>query len=903
MALHPGDRLGPYTILNQIGEGGMGEVYRARDAALERDVAIKVLPAAMADNPKRLMRFSREARALAALNHPAIAAVYAVEDRAIVMEMVDGEDLTETLRRGPIALETAIVIACQVADALRAAHDQGIVHRDLKPANIRIRPDGSVKVLDFGLAKMRDLDEAPAAADVNDATVTIDATRDGATIGTAAYMAPEQARGEPVDRRADIWAFGVVLFEMLAGHKPFRGANWTETLAAVLTHEPDWSILPADTPAAVRRVLRRCLTKAPMSRLQDITDARLELLDTRDDQREASLAPVPRARRWREAVLWAVLGASVVIASALTVWPNRSVPPAPIRATVDLAPAQSLSAGGVHPDIVLPAGGARTALAWTPDGRALVYIGVRDSVRQIYIRDMHTGVSRIVEGSTGAVTLAVSPDSRRVAFWADNEIRTVAIAGGPPVRVGVSEVTNGLNWGTSRLLFARSGDIVEVSPDGGGQRIVAQPPDLVRYSTPFLLPGDRTFLYTEYRRQWTSGDEWVMARPIDNGTAPKALVQGADARYLPTGHLAFLRRGILFVAPFDPVSLTFRGEATALVSGISQATAAWDSDDLTLAGQFALAETGALAYVPADHPRYPISEIVRVNRRGMVTKVDVPARSYRSPVVLSPTGDQLAVSIQDDAITAHVLDLTRGTLARLARDESSAPVREHIVTAWSPAGIIAVGRIDEGRMVPILVDPRSSLFPVEVPGGTGMWPSDLDRAGRLIGMRNGGLWVATADATKGPPWQLAVPTRSELQPQWSPDGRWVAYSTDTTGQSEVYIRQVAPPHIGAAHLVSTRGGRSPAWHPNGRELFYLESTAQEERMMAVRVDTEGRTGAPTRLFAYERGRLFTGTPVLTPYAVARDGQSFFGVRPLKREDTPISTVHLFLHWLPTLGQR
>jgi Tol biopolymer transport system component len=438
-----------------------------------------------------------------------------------------------------------------------------------------------------------------------------------------------------------------------------------------------------------------------------------------------------------------------------------------------------------------------------------------------------------------------------------------------------------------------------VPPAGGPRRQVTDPPELVRHSTPWLLPGDTALLYTEYQKQWTSGDERVMVLPLQPGAAPRILLrEAADARYLPSGHLAFLRQGTLFVVPFDAPTLELRGEPVAVLKDVAQSAVAWDSDDLTLAGQFAISPQGTLAYVSSPPTAYPERELVAIDRQGRIAPIGAPARGYRSHVEVSPDGFRLAVSVQTAAdVRLFAYDLRRGSLSRIAGLLEG----ETIVAAWSRDNRIAVQVVNAGKVTAAVVSPDDASPAQMVASSNGFWAGSWSPDGRLVGMKDGHLWFYMPGDAASRPAEVMATRSVETQPAWSPDGRWLAYSSDVTGRLEVHVRPVPGP--GEAVMVSLNGGRNPAWNPNGRELFYTETGTDQDRMMAVNMTTPGRPGNPAPLFSFRHDRLFVGTPILTPYAVSPDGQRFYAARSLPQVPVPVTEINLVLNWFEELRAR
>jgi Tol biopolymer transport system component len=907
MSLTPGTRLGSFEIAVLIGVGGMGEVYRATDTNLKRPVAIKVLPQSVSGVPDRLARFQREAEALASLNHPNIAQIYGLEksDGAIslVMELVDGPTLADRIAQGPIAVDEALPIAKQIAEALEAAHERGIIHRDLKPANIKLRPDGTVKVLDFGLAKAMEPAATSSVGSLAPTITTPAMTQAGVILGTAAYMSPEQARGKPVDQRADIWAFGCVLFEMLAARRAFGGDEVPDVLANVLAKDPEWRALPAATPPAVRRLIARCLTKDPRERLHHIADVRLDLQEAHApaaaDDATGTVARSPKPMSWVMPAAIVGIGALAtgLVAGAI-VWRHPPAATSALRLTLDAAPADQITTGSILD--MLPAGG-RPALAWSPNGQTLAFIGSHLGAQQVYLRDLASGEAKPLDGTQGAQVFAYSPDGEWIAFWTGSELRKIRVSGGPSARICAAIQVTGLTWGSTRLVFTTRYQLLDVSPDGGTPRALTASGK--RPSNPFLLPGETALLYTEYGKPFTSGDEQVMIRGLEADAKPQVLLsEAADARYLPTGHLAFMRQGTLFVVQFDAQTFAVRGSPVAAVSNVAQSAAAWFADDLTMAGQFAISPEGALAYVSSPSVALPTSDLVRVNRKGEVSALGAPPNTYRERVEVSPDGTTLAVTVQSTAdVRLFLYDMARGTLAPAFAQQAA---RDTIRPVWSAKGPIAMQVYRSGGShLAVLSADRTSVVEEPLLPQSGFAPSSWRRSGdALIGQRDGDLWVYRPSASGEKFERLTNSAAQERYPVWSPDGTWLAYASDVSGRDEVYVQRY--PEAGSPILVSTAGGAAPVWNPNGRELIYTEpmaSTNDPSRLrynvMSAPMADPARPGRPQRLFETNPAILPLGQCAWTPcYSISPDGQSFYTLQFRPRDVPRVTSLRLILNW-------
>jgi Tol biopolymer transport system component len=907
MPLTPGTRLGHYEILAPLGAGGMGEVYRASDTQLGRDVALKVLPATFLRDPDRMVRFQREAQVLASLDHSNIGHIYGIvvseDSRGLVLALIEGPTLADRIEAGPLPLHEAIAISKQIIEALEYAHDRGVVHRDLKPANVKITPEGVVKVLDFGLAKVLE-DEPTESSLMNSPTLTVGQTRAGVILGTAAYMSPEQAVGRPVDRRSDIFSFGAVLYEMLTGQRAFGGATTPDVLEAVVKNEPDWSKLPARTPAYLRRLLERTLAKDRKQRLQAIGEARIALENPQAEE-PASATGAPSAtvsRRQTLAVASVALVAGAAVAAlilgayAYTRHLPVVSPPPVTRLLMGVQPAESILGG---PQTNSQARPTRTAIAWSPDGRTLVFGGGRAGVEQLYARRLDQLQATPLVGTEGAVNPFFSPDGQWVGFWAAGDLKKVSTSGGPAVTICKAPLIGGATWADGDVIFFdastmdRSG-IWRVAAGGGRPESVAMP-DASKgefsYHLPHALPGGKALLFTMTHELQRLEDAQIVVRSLATGQQT-LLTEGADARYVPTGHLVFARQGTLLAAPFDVFTLRLTGDAVGVVDEVMQAVNAKYADLETAAAQFDVSPTGSLAYAPggvfAEEPR----SLVWVDRAGAVTPLPLPPRVYWGPG-LAPDGQRVAFYTRGSEQRVWIADLRNGT---------STPVTERgnpSFIVWTPDG---------SHVTFTDANPRN-LFWRRADGGEGpdrlttspnlQVPSSWSPDGKVLAFveinstSGEHIWLLPMDEGKAPPRPWLNTVFSESQPDWSPDGRWIAYTSNESGRSEVYVQSYPGP--GARYTVSRDGGNSPAWAHDGHELFYLEpGTDEKVTMMAVPVMATPRfsVGTPRKLFQGS----FRVSDGSRSYDVTADGRRFIMVQPREQAPLPVSQIVVVQNW-------
>ena len=663
MSLQPGTTLGPYQVTAKIGEGGMGEVYQARDTKLDRDVALKVLPEAFTADPDRLARFEREAKVLASLNHPNIGSIYGLEEaegvRALVLELIEGPTLADRIAQGPIPLDEALPIATQIAEALEAAHEQGVIHRDLKPANVKVKDDGTVKVLDFGLAKAFQ----PEASDPNlsaspTISLTAAATQMGMVIGTAAYMAPEQAKGKVVDKRADVWAFGAVLFEMLTGQKPFVGDDVSDTLAAVLRAEVDLDALPDGTPATLCRVIGACLRRDPKQRVHDVADVRLAMEGTFETTVSAPSEPIAVAQLqvWQRPIPVALALLAALAVGGLSVWAlTRPAPDRVVRLTLPLAG-----------DLIF-SGRSRRIVAVAPTGDRVAYTADGG----LWLRRLDQMDATLVSGSEEARGPFFSPDGQWLGFWALDQLKRVSVSGGAPVTLGAAQNAFGASWGADdTILFGQFDGIWRVPGTGGTPERVISIEDGEAVHGPQLLPGGDVVLFTLRPAGTVSWDaSQIVVQSLAGGERTVLIDGGQDARYLSTGHLVYGLAGALLAQVFDLDQRMMRGGPVALVEGVLSATR------VTGAMMFSVSGDGTLVYVPGRAVDESERRLVWVDRQGQEEFLNVEAAEYLEPR-LSPNGTRVAAEIvgADGTGAIWVADATRGTLGRVTAGAGSSPV-------------------------------------------------------------------------------------------------------------------------------------------------------------------------------------------------------------------------------------
>ena len=889
MALTAGTRLGHYDVTALLGEGGMGQVWQATDTQLNRQVALKILPDAFADDPDRLARFTREAQILASLNHPNIAAIHGIEEaegtRALVLELVEGPTLADRIAKGPIPVDEALPIAKQIAEALEAAHEAGVIHRDLKPANIKVREDGTVKVLDFGLAKA--LDPNPEGDPSQSPTLTAAATQMGVIMGTAAYMSPEQAAGQVAGKRSDLWSFGVVLYEMLTGQGLFTGETVSHVLAKVLDRELDFVALPTSTPAPIRRLLRRCLERKPKRRLGDVGEALIHLEEATAAPADelsggAAVAPVPQPTVWRQAQPWvaAVLLAAVAGAAGWSLRPDldRHV----TRLSITLSEDGTVSAG--------------VRLALSPDGTQLVYRGsfAGGGRGQLYRRRLDQFEAQPIPGTEGAINPFFSPDGDSIGFFTDpgspdGQLKRISVDGGPVLSLGTATIPTG-SWG-------RDGTIVYTSatdgsdsalhriPAGGGAAETLLSPDSdqdeARFVSPYILPNGNVVFSILTPGELENARVALLS--VDTGSYRTIVDPGYNATYVPSGHLVYFRESTLMGVPFDAETGEVTGSSVPMLEGIRE--------------RYGISTSGTLAYIAAGEDESG-DVLVWVDRDGREEPLPLPPGRHRSPRV-SPDGTRVAVQvIGDSGADLWVYDVTTGTGLRLTREG------RNLLPAWTPDGehLVFSGTRNE--------DATRNVYRVPANGSNA--PEQLTTAEErqsVTAVSSDGQVVVYTHLIDGDTWDvMGLPIDGAAAPQrlltgpfrqgtatLSPNRDWLAYRSDESGQFEVYVASYPEPS--ARVPVSVGGGRWPLWAPDGQALFY--ESAGRLMMRVVSADPTLTLGSPDvvlDLSDYELG----GDDSDRRFDISPDGARF--LMP-KRIQAGTQEVRIVQTWVQELTER
>jgi Tol biopolymer transport system component len=898
--LAPSTKLGPYEVVAQIGVGGMGEVYQARDTKLGRSVAIKVLPANFVNDPERLSRFQREARMLAALNHPNIATIYGLEQfdgvHCLLMELVPGETLRERIaRERPVPVEEALGICRQIAEALEAAHEKSIIHRDLKPANVKVTPEGKVKVLDFGLAKAFAGDAANDDPS-NSPTLSMAATTHGVILGTAAYMSPEQARGKAVDKRTDIWAFGCVLYELLTGKQAFQGEDITDILAAVVRAEPDWQALPVAIPAKIRDLLRRCLQKDKTLRLRDAGDARIEIQEALTAP--ATAEPVAAQRKNRERVAWAAAAGALAlttIALSVVLVLRAPKPPQPMRLSAEIgADASLFIANG--PSAIL-----------SPDGTRLALVASSaDQKNRLYVRSLDQLQAAALSGTEGAAGPFFSPDGQWIGFFADGKLKKISVQGGAAVTLCDAPDARGGSWGDDgTIVFAPDNRVAlsKVSSAGGTPQPLTtldKQAGEVTQRWPQVLPGSKAVLFTSSTHGNDYEDADIFVYSIASGQRKTVQRGGFHARYVPSGHVVYMHEGTLFAVPFDLKQLEVTGQPAPILEGVVTTPSG--------GAQFSVSETGNLVYVAGRGGGQNVS-IYWMDREGKFQPLRETPGGYSNPA-FSPDGKRLALDINDGKRRdIWVYEWERDALTRLT---FTGEVNGY--PAWTPDGQrIVYSSQEKGGAL--------NLWWIRADGGgnaqrlaesktfqaAGSWRPD----GKVLAFRqqnpgtNYGIMTLPIEGDEKSGWKPGEPKPfvnsafNEREPAFSPDGRWLAYASNESGSYEVYVRPFPGP--GGKWQISTGGGLYPKWSRNGKELFYRTS---DSKIMAVTYTASGDSFHADKPQLWSPGQFTERGLGFSNFDLHPDGKRFAVLKASGTEQTAaVSKVSFIFNFFDELRRK
>ncbi len=852
-----GNTLGRYEITALLGKGGMGEVYRATDTSLNREVAVKVLPSVFSHDPERVARFEREATTLAKLQHTNIATIYGFEQheetRFLVMELVEGEDLSERLERGAISVEEAMLMAVQIAEGLEVAHNMGIVHRDLKPANLKLAPNGDVKILDFGLARaFAEEPDVESTIEVGTTpTMTAGMTQAGVILGTAAYMSPEQARGKHIDKQADVWSFGVVFYEMLTADRLFGGETISDSIGAVLHRDPDLTQLP-DVPAQLHTLLRRCLARNKKQRLHDIGDARLEI----EDAIAARGTATKTEGKKRQYAPWAAVAVLAVIASVAG-WMALTRGPEAVHQLASLGlPREEAIDLGIH--------NAWPRLAFSPDGKQVSYIGGEDD--NLYRRSVDSFDSEALAGVENVEIFTYSPDGLWVAYMADFKLWKIALSGGAPIELCATGSGPGLAWGNGHIYFSRQngGGLWSVSEDGGEPSSISAL-DPAREETshrwPHVLPGGRHLLITvKTARIATFDDANIGLLSLETGQVEVLIHGGTYPKYLNTGHIVYGRAEQLFAVPFDLASLTVNGTPTPVLDEI-------DTVDVNGCTQYALSANGDLAYLTAGEDQAEL-ELTWMHFSGKTSVLDI-GNPYSFQLAFSPDGKQLAAMTPAANDKIHITDFQRRITTRL----TSTPGND-TRPIWSPDGkwiayLNDLGGSSDIFLIPsdgseparcILASPEDEFLDTWSPDGKAILFTRTKADGRFE--------ICTMPSDGNGEVQILFPSdQSSGEANISPDGRWITYSGGTPGDLNIYARRYDSP--GRPTRISVAGGRFPQWSLDGKTIYYVD----DKRVVAVPVETDSALSVGTPSLVVELENALFG-----PVPLATDGERFLFVR-------------------------
>jgi serine/threonine-protein kinase len=913
-----------YEIQEKIGEGGMGEVYRAQDRILDRQVAIKVLPSVFAMDKERLARFEREAKLLAALNHTNIAAIYGLEtferQRFLVLELAEGESLKARLDRGPMDVEEALEFCRQVAEGLEAAHEKGIIHRDLKPGNIMISPEGNAKILDFGLAKAF-VDDSSGVDVEASPTITAQMTRPGVVLGTAAYMSPEQARGRAVDKRTDVWAFGCVLYECLTGMRSFHGDTVSDTLAHILKGEPDWSILPMNTPANIMALLRRCLRKDRRNRLHDIADARIEFSEMIDDS--TGLEPSDGAefkprQFWLRAIPMIIVAGIMGIVAGIVLYTrfsrgSQSFFSDAMASFIKINPGERLTGGYVNAEETLAySRPSRLAVAISPDGEKLVYAAVEGSESNLYVHQWDQSPANALPGTSGAHEPFFSPDGNWLAFWQDRKLKKVSLDGGPPITI-LEELPGryvyGASWGEEdRIVFSLEYTIWQVSATGGRAHQLTQlntEAGELSHRHPFLLPGGKTLLFTVMPLTFEIYNAKVVALDLESGERRDLIEKAADARYVPTGHLVFVRLGSLMATPFDLKHLERTGAARTVLDDVMQSMIGTNRTVASGVAHYTFSKSGSLIYVPGGLGTYAERELMWVNRGGEEERIAVFDYGAMWPK-LSPDGERIAFrgtwtnSPGGSGDCIYIYDIARDDLIkRTPEGQFTAPV-------WEPDGINVTFGWDNADVPGVYRQPWDGSEPAEM-----LFESRFSQPVSWTPDGSTLIYMDWSEDTKSDIWiykgqdhsrtKIVASEFNERHAALSPDGKWIAYTSDSSGTTNIYVR--AFKGMEGPYKISIDGGTGPAWGIDGKELFFAargkEDGTWDMCVADIRTSPNYNAGRPRVLFSVLTTRCSTTSPHRN-FDISNDGTRFLMIGRGPRKNDAVTEVIIVQNWFDEL---